>query len=103
MDGAGGSSVLRSYTINRTFRLKLLQGYVSTNNADGNPKTAQYILEDALDIITAKIMNNRLGLSSIVNNIVISTIDEPDFTTLENMLIMEIDYVVQYRNSITSC
>ena len=103
LDGTQGDSALRYYTINRTFKLKLLQKFVSAVNADNNQDNAQYILEDAIDTITAKIMNNRLGIPNIVNNITISNIDDPDFTTLENMLIMEVDYIVQYKNAITSC
>lgn len=92
-----GEGVLKHYTIDRVFNVTLLQKYTGRLNTDSVIESALDTLEDALDEIAKAAFNQKLGIPTVVLNATLDTIDDPDFDTLENTVILNASFIVRYR------
>lgn len=101
--GQASEELLRNYVVNRIFTVRFVQNYQSRINADDKLAEASYILEDAVDKTIRQLSANKLGIPTIIRNINFNAIADPDYQSIENLLIMEVDFVIKYKNSITSC
>jgi len=99
LDGPSSIGILKHYTVNRTFQITFLTEYKGLNKSDTNQQLALDILEDAIDDSLAALINEKVGLPTKVINVVLSLINEPDFT-IENMTFINLDLIISYRRQL---
>jgi len=85
-------------TFDRVYQVTLQDSYALEK--DSARQTVLDDLEDQASEIIKVITNNKLGLPSVILNIIPSPIEQPDLET-ENLAIMRIDFNIMYREAIT--
>ena len=90
----GTTGVTKSYTLDRSFDLMLLNKY----NKESDIQATVDILEDALDEVTKVAIHNKLGTSANVLNVEIVSVNEIELNEIEKVAILRATYLVKYRN-----
>lgn len=90
-------------TVARTFDITILNQYISTINKDSNVQAAIDILENAMDEIIKAASLSKCNQPNLVLTAVMSSIADPDFDSLENVLIYNFSLTVNYRSALVTC
>ncbi len=96
LEGPPGISILKNYTVNRTFVVTFLTGFTQINRDDTNQQEALDTLESALDEVLVDLINSKAGSPANVLNISLLGIDEPDFS-IEHVTFVNLTLNIAYK------
>lgn len=102
-EGSNESGPLRFVTINRTFGVTLCNKFKGMLNKDEQQQDVGDILEDIMDDAIKDFMSSKLGLPTLVLNVVFSNNEQVEYGEIENLAILRFNVVVTFRQSITNC
>ena len=97
------SQLLKHISIDRNCIVTLTNDYISTINEDYKLQGCIDVLEDALDKILNVAVHSKLGIPALVLKTELIGINDPDFASIENLVILNINFAVSYRTVFTTC
>ena len=102
LDGPPGGNTTKHYTVARVFQIYFAQKYLPIQQNDSAQQVAIDLLEDALDEAAVTLINTKVGLPSLVNNVDIINIEEPDLGIEENLAVLVLTLTIQYRRRLST-
>ncbi len=95
--GFNTPTTTKAVTITQTFTLILTNDYVNQNDTDSEQQESIFELYNRLNEVYTVVVANRLGLSSSVFNVEVSSIEAPLFDDESKVAILNTDFLIQYR------
>jgi len=93
-------TTLKKISVGQTFSITLTDFYKSNNNSDSDKQAAVLRLSDDLIAVMTDIIFTKIGLPDTVLNTELGALADPIFIEESNVVIMEMDVTVSYRNDI---
>ena len=101
--GTAEGQLLKYITVERVCEVTLTNGYIATLNNDVSLQSSIDVLEDAIDKIANISVNGKLGVPNLVIKTNLLAIEQPDYLSIENLVIMVFNLGVEYRSVFTQC
>lgn len=94
------ATINRAFTLDHDFEIILTQDYKEKNKTDLEQQQATMDLFSRMDDIYKDLYNTKIGLPSIVLNIPVISIAEPEYIEEHHIVVLRGIVVVKYRNNL---
>ena len=91
---------LRQLILNHDYEIILTEGYYNVDPDDIAQMATVDTLHDRMDEIAKQMENTKLGLSSIVHQSQLISMNEPEFLSDEKVTILRATFTIQYRSNL---
>lgn len=92
---------LKHVTVDQTFTVILTDDFVNVSKNDANAITVAETLADKMNDIYVDLQQTKIGLATIILNIVLDSVDEPEYDFEDNIAIVRGNFTVKYRTVLT--
>lgn len=96
LEGPSGISILKNYTVNRTFEISFMNDHVVTQDNDTNIQTSIDIIESAIDEVLVAIVSSKAGVADKVLLVDLLSIEAPDFS-IQSVTFINLTLNISYK------